>query len=280
MTEMLYPRDEVYADKIREIISADLGGRSVEPAHLVPHIYLGSQRNAESLRLLRKLGVTHVLNCAGYKGPKQFPEKSPYQGLSIDYYEFKAEDHDCYDITQHFREAFNYMDKVKREGGICLVHCAMGINRSAATCVAYLMMHSNMTLLVAVKHVKRRRRVVLSNAGFRRQLIRFARMKKLLDTIPPEENTRVAPYQLHPNDELYMSFTRGCFIDRTSDRSAMSYRDRDADDRESIRSGGSVCSVPSLRSPSVRSAGVGEDRVTGDNALNFLYDRFMNREKV
>ena len=177
--------DPHYLTKVREILLGDpIKSNTQQPAEILPHMYIGSQSNAESLRLLRKIGVTHVLNCAGFRGPRKNPDANPYEGLDIEYLEFKAEDRDGYDMSQHFDEAFRYLDHVKRIGGTCLVHCALGINRSGVTVTAYLMVHSKWPLLKAVEFVKKKRGVVLSNHGFQRQLIRFARQQSLLDPLP------------------------------------------------------------------------------------------------
>lgn len=179
------PEDHVYYERVRDILSAPpCKGLPNEPDQCLPHVFLGSQLNAESLRLLRKYGITHVLNCAGYKGARPDPHASPYQGLDIDYYEFQAEDDETYNITQHFMESFNYLDGVRRCGGRALVHCALGINRSAAIVAAYMMVTSYSTLLDVINTLKRKRHLVLSNHGFQRQLVRFARTRGLLDELP------------------------------------------------------------------------------------------------
>lgn len=182
--------DDRYADLMRGILLAEpCRGVCTEPSRLLHHVYIGSQSNAESLRLLRHLGVTHVLNCAGYKGPRPVPNASPYEGLGIDYHEFQAEDTDRYDICQHFPEAFRYLDRVERQGGKVLVHCALGINRSAAVCLGYLMTHSQIPLLEATKIMKDKRRIVLANRHFQRLLVRYARSRGLLDRTEAADET-------------------------------------------------------------------------------------------
>ena len=57
------------------------------------------------------------------------------------------------------------------------------MNRSGAIAAAYLMASERLTLLNVVSYLKSKRFVVLSNKGFRRQLIRFAREKGLLDLV-------------------------------------------------------------------------------------------------
>lgn len=137
---------------------------------------------------MRRLGISHVLNCAGYKGPRPSPNASPYDGLGIEYYEFKAEDSDRYDITRHFTEAFRFLDAAKRVGGIALVHCALGINRSAAVCVAYMMVDRRQPLLTVTRLIKDRRRIVLANKAFQRQLVAFARSRGLLGDLPHRDD--------------------------------------------------------------------------------------------
>lgn len=95
----------------------------------------------------------------------------------------QAEDNDRYNISQHFSEAFNYLNVVKRRGGVALVHCALGINRSAAVCLAYMMVDRQLPLLEATRLLKNKRRILLSNKAFQRQLVIFARSRNLLDRV-------------------------------------------------------------------------------------------------
>ena len=83
--------DLAYADAMHAILSSEpCRGLVTEPTRLLPHVFIGSQSNAEDLKTMRRLGITHVLNCAGYKGPRPTPNASPYDGLGIAYYEFKV----------------------------------------------------------------------------------------------------------------------------------------------------------------------------------------------
>lgn len=51
-----------------------------------------------------------------------------------------------------------------------LVHCKMGVSRSAATVLAYAMKQYGWSLEQALKHVQERRPIVRPNPGFLRQL--------------------------------------------------------------------------------------------------------------
>lgn len=50
-----------------------------------------------------------------------------------------------------------------------LVHCAVGVSRSASLVLAYLMIHHGFTLLQAINKVKERR-WIFPNRGFLKQL--------------------------------------------------------------------------------------------------------------
>ena len=81
---------------------------------------------------------------------------------------------------QHFDPVRNFLDEAYESGGRALVHCKAGVNRSATLCVAYMMLKKNMTLLKAAAVAKRKRVYVLSNRGFRQQLIDFAKNNDLV----------------------------------------------------------------------------------------------------
>ncbi len=172
--------DDYYMKKIEDalfgISAKEYPG---SPTKLTECLYLGDYNDAENIAHLRRLGITHVLNCAAFRtlGGSPYP---PETGI-LGYVEFKADDSEMYDMLQHFPRAKAFIDEAKLKGGKVLVHCAMGINRSALICAAYIIADKKMKLLDVVKHLKSRRKIVLSNKGFRLQLVRFARQKGLLE---------------------------------------------------------------------------------------------------
>merc|ERR1712187_891873 len=84
------------------------------PAEILPHVLLGSCDDARNRECLRRLGVTHVLNCAGANvrtGPDFY---KPY---GIEYSEFIAEDTQGYNIMQHYETLASLADSVVETGG-------------------------------------------------------------------------------------------------------------------------------------------------------------------
>jgi len=80
--EAVFADDQFYLRRMKEILQqtssaygvTDLGSTSstficsqLHPAQLLDHVFIGSQRNADNLDVLRNHGITHVLNCAGLR---------------------------------------------------------------------------------------------------------------------------------------------------------------------------------------------------------------------
>ncbi|ELU03323.1 hypothetical protein CAPTEDRAFT_140771, partial [Capitella teleta] len=143
------------------------------PTQLSPVLFIGSQRNADDLATLQRIGITHVVNCAGTR--RYDVSRSPYHpetGIR-DYLMIPAEDNDEFNIQSYFKEAITFINRAKYSAGKVLVHCNLGVNRSGAICAAYLLVDLKMTLLEVITFLKSKRSVVLYNRGFRRQLYRY-----------------------------------------------------------------------------------------------------------
>ncbi len=65
----------------------------------------------------------------------------------------------------------NFHFSFRANNQCCLVHCKMGISRSASTVLSYLMKENNHSFADALEHVKKRRSCVNPNGGFRNQLL-------------------------------------------------------------------------------------------------------------
>ena len=83
-------------------------------------------------------------------------------------------------MLQHVAEAATFLDQCQAQGGKALVHCAMGINRSGAICIAYVMLKLRVDVVTAVGLVKEKRALVLCNQAFQRQMVQYARQNDLL----------------------------------------------------------------------------------------------------
>ncbi|KAG7258734.1 hypothetical protein CRUP_018134 [Coryphaenoides rupestris] len=129
-----------------------------------PNLYIGNVAIAQNRSALRKMGITHVLNAAHSKqgsiGDQDF------YGSSCVYWGVPAEDSKHFDLGQHFTPAADFIHKaLKSKDGKVLVHCIMGISRSATLVLAFLMLRRHLSLANAVSHVIQSR-AIFPNRNF------------------------------------------------------------------------------------------------------------------
>ncbi|KAF3917731.1 hypothetical protein ABW20_dc0101068 [Dactylellina cionopaga] len=114
---------------------------------------------------LQEANITHVVSVLrGELDPKLF---DPYVGKHL-----HIEVDDDYDenLIEHFKTSNEFIDKAIDEGGSVLIHCAMGISRSATIATAYLIYKKEIPPDTALNLIKETRRIVHPNFGFREQL--------------------------------------------------------------------------------------------------------------
>ncbi|MEQ2182184.1 Dual specificity protein phosphatase 26 [Goodea atripinnis] len=92
-----------------------------------------------------------------------------YAGMNITYHGIEAHDSPTFDMSVNFYPAAEFIHKALTSGGRVLVHCTVGVSRSATLVLAYLMIRQNLTLVEAIRTVKDHRGVI-PNRGFLRQL--------------------------------------------------------------------------------------------------------------
>ncbi|TNN86451.1 Dual specificity protein phosphatase 26 [Liparis tanakae] len=134
-----------------------------------PRLYIGDQHSAENRANLSKHRFTHVLNAAHSKRGVQ---PDIYKGTEITYMGIEAHDSCGFDMSVNFQAAAQFIHRALSRGGKVLVHCHVGVSRSATLVLAYLMLRQNLTLVEAICAVKKHRGV-FPNRGFLRQLIRL-----------------------------------------------------------------------------------------------------------
>ncbi|XP_036000410.1 dual specificity protein phosphatase 26-like [Fundulus heteroclitus] len=134
-----------------------------------PRLYVGDQQSAENLADLSKHCFTHILNAAQSRGGGQ---PDIYEGMNITYMGIEAHDSCSYDMSINFQAAADFIHRGLSRGGKVLVHCHVGVSRSATLVLAYLMLKHKLTLVEAICAVKDNRGVI-PNRGFLRQLIKL-----------------------------------------------------------------------------------------------------------
>ncbi|KAG0057081.1 Dual specificity protein phosphatase 1 [Gryganskiella cystojenkinii] len=179
---------------------------SAQPVSVLPHLFLGAEHNAMDVTTLNKLGITGVLNVAveiaedeekekesestttkstivTVQGKHSSPTNSNNHGIQ---YKSLAWTHHQQNLLSEFPEGFEFIDGIRSEGGKVLVHCQLGVSRSASMVIAYVMKTREMGLTDAYDFVKARSAVISPNMGLMYQLAEFE--KSLTKKTAPSTN--------------------------------------------------------------------------------------------
>ncbi|XP_036911876.1 dual specificity protein phosphatase 13 isoform X2 [Sturnira hondurensis] len=134
-----------------------------------PNLFLGDAHAARDRSKLTQLGITHIVNVAAGKFQVDTGAKF-YHGMPLEYYGIEAEDSPFFDLSVYFLPVARYIrTALSVPQGRVLVHCAMGVSRSATVVLAFLMIYENLTLVEAIQTVQAHRDIC-PNSGFLRQL--------------------------------------------------------------------------------------------------------------
>ncbi|XP_061658644.1 protein phosphatase Slingshot homolog 2b isoform X2 [Syngnathoides biaculeatus] len=137
-------------------------GQMDSPTQIFEHVFLGSEWNASNLEELQKSGVRYILNVT-----REIDNFFP--GV-FEYHNIRVYDEEATDLLAYWNDTYKFITRAKNDHSRCLVHCKMGISRSAATVIAYAMKEYGWDLTESFDYVKERRAVAKPNPSFMRQL--------------------------------------------------------------------------------------------------------------
>ncbi|ODM91240.1 Dual specificity phosphatase DUPD1 [Orchesella cincta] len=125
---------------------------------------LSDRKTARNVLTLEKLGITHVLNCAYLPTPftdNGETSESYYKDRNFpcEFLGIPALDYPSYKISQWFEESSQFIHDGLKSKGKVLVHCQVGVSRSATLVIAYLMMKHRIAAVDAVQLVGARRAI-------------------------------------------------------------------------------------------------------------------------
>jgi len=149
-----------------------------EPTKIRDFLFLSSAPPAGSRRLLKSLGVTHILTIA-----KDIPPK--YSG-DFKYMVIYADDSTDSTLLPHLEEAAQFIDEAVQKGEACMVHCMAGVSRSSTIVISYLMQAEKKRLKNAYLEVKELRPQIKPNDRFYNELKVFD--KKLYANFTPTQS--------------------------------------------------------------------------------------------
>merc|ERR1719433_471587 len=125
--------------------------------------------SASDVRFLTSQNITCILSI--------IDKKLQYKGREINHKKIKLADTSGCLIAEHFDACNKFIEESMEQGKGILVHCQMGVSRSASVVVAYLMNKRKWEYSTAIDFVRKKRSKVDPNVGFKIQLQVYHRMK-------------------------------------------------------------------------------------------------------
>ncbi|KAI5431516.1 hypothetical protein KIW84_035630 [Lathyrus oleraceus] len=160
-----------------------------ECSKVAEHVYLGGDAVAKDRGILKRNGITHVLNCVGFVCPEYFKADFVYRTLWL-------QDSPSEDITSILYDVFDYFEDVREKNGRVFVHCCQGVSRSTSLVIAYLMWREGQSFDDAFQFVKAARGIADPNMGFACQLLQC---QKRVHAFPLSPSSLLRMYRIAPH---------------------------------------------------------------------------------
>jgi len=137
---------------------------------IVPRLYLSGYYAAIDEKQMSTLGVTHIISILDWT-PDLLAFILPENRLHI-----ALDDIPNADILARLDDTTQFIKAALEENttNVVLIHCFMGISRSATVVCAYLISTKGMTAMEAINFAQSKRTIVSPNNGFRKQLHLYA----------------------------------------------------------------------------------------------------------
>lgn len=136
-------------------------------------LFIGGLRAIDVPDRLENTAITHILSVLEYDHC-DWEEFAKYTRLLI-----QVEDHPRENLLQHFERTNTFIEDAHRGDGAVIVHCAMGVSRSATVVCAYLMKTQSLSPEEALDMIRKSRPPCTPNEGFMGQLEVYHRMLKV-----------------------------------------------------------------------------------------------------
>ncbi|KAL2102893.1 hypothetical protein ACEWY4_002061 [Coilia grayii] len=150
---------------------------NVGPTRILPHLYLGCQRDVLNKELMQQNDIAYVLNASNTCPKPDFIPESHFLRVPVN-------DSFCEKILPWLDKSVEFIEKAKACNARVLVHCLAGISRSATIAIAYIMKRMDMSLDEAYRFVKEKRPTISPNFNFLGQLLDFERkIKSPMDSV-------------------------------------------------------------------------------------------------
>ncbi|XP_028304247.1 dual specificity protein phosphatase 8 isoform X2 [Gouania willdenowi] len=155
---------------------------NVGPTRILPHLYLGSQKDVLNKDLMAQNGITYVLNASNTCPKPDFISESHFMRIPVN-------DNYCEKLLPWLEKTNEFIDKAKVSNCRVIVHCLAGISRSATIAIAYIMKTMGLSSDDAYRFVKDRRPSISPNFNFLGQLLEFEKDLRLIQALTSDDKS-------------------------------------------------------------------------------------------
>lgn len=132
---------------------------------ILPFLFVSSENTARNIDLLKLNKITNIINLkesVSYVMPQ-----------AIEVLHLPLSNFGDLKFEEVVYETAEYINQIKEQGGKVLVHCKLGVNRSPAIVIAYLMLKENLNLKESFIKVLSLRKVAFPEEEYLKALIEF-----------------------------------------------------------------------------------------------------------
>ena len=151
-------------------------------------LFIGGLRALDVPDRLEEASITHILSVLEFDYC-DWDEFGKYKRLLI-----QVEDRPRENLLQRFEQTYDFIEEALHDKGVIIIHCAMGVSRSATVVCAYLMKKLSLDPKRALEMVQKHRPLCAPNDGFKEQLDVYHR---ILQAPSEEERGKIYGYWLN-----------------------------------------------------------------------------------
>ncbi|KAH7130500.1 dual specificity protein phosphatase PPS1 [Dendryphion nanum] len=127
------------------------------PSRILPYMYLGNLGHANNPELLRELGITRILSVGEQLSwPDALARQLNWSTENLMMVD-RVQDNGVDPLWDDFHRCLQFIEAGKKDGGATLVHCRVGVSRSATICIAEVMNELGLSFPRAYCFVRARR---------------------------------------------------------------------------------------------------------------------------
>lgn len=149
-----------------------------EISHIIDNIYLGNIKGGNNYELLKEYNIQAIVRILNPENIRinRMNDLLREDDDNMKYLYISLYDHPSDNLIKYLDRFMDFMNNNKEKN--ILIHCMMGVSRSASFTILYLIKNYSMTLEDAIILTKCKRNIVNPNGGFLIQMKKYYENKE------------------------------------------------------------------------------------------------------